>query len=358
MTLQGRHFLSTLEHPSAELRELAASALELKRRGFDRLGEPLRRRVLGTLFFNPSVRTRVSCEAAIARLGGSAITLHPGADTWRFEWGDGAVMDGATQEHVRELAPVLSRMCDVLGVRKAELMTAGAASAAAGASWAELSRDEFLHRFAERAEVPVVNLESNAFHPCQGLADMATLLERLGEPRGRKYVLSWAWHPKALPVATPHSQLLAACDLGMDVWLLRPTGYGLDPAVTEAARARAAGAGGGLSETEDVEAAFEGAAVVCAKSWGRLDAYGRPAEEARPAPELRERWIVDADRMDRTEEAFFMHCLPVRRNVIVRDEVLDSRRSAVVDEAEHRMWTAAALLLALLEGAAGKGGAA
>lgn len=357
MSFQGRHFLTTLDHESSELVQLARAALELQRAGFDALGEPLRRRVLGLLFFNPSVRTRVSCESAVARLGGTAITLNPGSNTWRFEWGEGAVMDGATQEHVRELAPVLSRMCDAVGIRKAELMTSGAASAAAGASWPELARDDFLRAFARFAEVPVLNLESNAFHPCQGLADMATLLARLGAPRGRKYVLSWAWHPKALPVATPHSQLLAACDLGMDVWLLRPPGYALDTEVTAAARERALGGGGGFHETDEVAAAFEGAEVVCAKSWGRLDAYGLPAEEARPSADLRARWIVDAARMERTADAFFMHCLPVRRNVIVSDEVLDSGRSAVIDEAEQRMWTAAALLLAILGETQGKGGA-
>lgn len=352
-SFRGRHFLSTLDHSSADLTALVRRALALKARGFDAENEPLRRRMLGLLFFNPSVRTRVSCESAMARLGGNAVTLHPGADTWGFESAEGAVMDGATQEHVRELAPVLSRMCDAVGIRKAELMTASAESAAAAAPYADLARDEFLHRFAAFSEVPVINLESNAFHPCQGLADMATLLERLGEPRGRKYVLTWAWHPKALPVATPHSQLLAACDLGMRVTLLRPAGYGLDPAVMDRARERARAAGGALDETQDIEAAYDGAHAVCAKSWGRLDAYGAEPESARPAPALRPRWIVDDERMERTADAFFMHCLPVRRNVIVTDAVLDSGRSAVIDQAENRLWTVAALLLALL-GAGGR----
>ncbi|MCB9915931.1 MAG: N-acetylornithine carbamoyltransferase [Planctomycetes bacterium] len=343
-----RHFLSTLDHDSAELARLAAAALELKRRGrgAGRIpGAPdLAGRVLGLLFFNPSVRTRVSCESAMARLGGTSVALAAGSDTWRFEARPGAVMDGDTQEHVAELAPVLASMCDAVGIRKAELMTSGAQATSASASYAELARDEFLHAFARHSDVPVLNLESNAFHPCQGLADMATLQELLGAPRGERYVLTWAWHPKALPVATPHSQLLAAADLGMRVTLLRPEGYDLAPEVLAAARTRAEAAGGALEVTDDVEAAYAGARVVCAKSWGRLDAYGRPSEEARPAADLRARWIVDEAKLARGADPWFLHCLPIRRNVIATDGVLDAPRCAVVRQAENRLWTAAALL--------------
>ena len=345
-----RHFLTSLDFESAELTALARLALEFKERsralrGGRIPGAPdLDGRVLGLLFFNPSVRTRVSCESAMARLGGSATALAAGSDTWRFEERPGVVMDGDTQEHVAELAPVLSSMCDVVGIRKAELMTAGGAAASTSASYAELARDEFLHAFARHSSAPVLNLESNAFHPCQGLADMATLRELLGEPARKRYVLSWAWHPKALPVATPHSQLLAAADSGMHVTVLRPEGYGLAPEVMSAARERAEALGGSLEETSDVEAAYRGAHIVCAKSWGRLDAYGEAPEVARPSTELRAEWIVDEDKLARTDGARFMHCLPVRRNVIVSDGVLDSPRSAVVQQAENRLWSAAALL--------------
>lgn len=343
-----RHFLSTLDHESSELARLARVALDLKRRGRGGgrlLGAPdLAGRVLGLLFFNPSVRTRVSCESAMARLGGSSTSLAAGADTWRFEDRPGAVMDGDTQEHVAELAPVLASMCDAVGIRKVELATVGGAGRGTGESYAELARDGFLHAFARHSSVPVLNLESNSSHPCQGLADMATLVELLVDPVGERYVLSWAWHPKALPVATPHSQLLAAADSGMRITLAAPEGYGLAPEVVRAARERAEAAGGGLEETQDPRAACEGARIVCAKSWGRLDAYGLPAEEARPAEELREDWIIDEARLARGKDARFMHCLPLRRNVIATDEVLDSPRSAVVQQAENRLWSAAALL--------------
>lgn len=351
--MKPRHFLGTLDWSSEELGDLVRMALRFKGEGAGRLREApdLAGQVLGLLFFNPSVRTRVSCEAAMAKLGGSATALAAGTDTWKFEEREGVVMDGDTQEHVRELAPVLSGLCDGVGIRKAEMMSGGASADRAGASWDELSKDSFLHAFAKHSTVPVINLESNAFHPCQGLADMATLRELLGQTRGKRYVLTWAWHPKALPVATPHSQLLAAADSGMHITVLRPEGYGLCPKVTEQARARAEALGGSLQETSDARAATEGAQIVCAKSWGRLDAYGRPPEEVRPDPALRESWIVNRELMARTDDAHFMHCLPIRRNVIATDEVLDSPRSAVAQQASNRLWSAAAVIARLLGGA-------
>ncbi len=345
MRLDARTLYTTLDLAPDEVRALLDYARAIKA---GRAAPPLERRVAALFFFNASVRTRLSCESAMARFGGTAMTVNPGKDTWSFECGEGVVMDAGTQEHVRELAPVVSRMCDVVGIRKSELITVGATRAEVTGDYAALARDEFLHAFARFAEVPVVNLESNKWHPLQGLADAQTMLERLGDPRGKKYVLTWAWHPKSLPVATPHSQLLAAADLGMDVTVLRPEGFGLDPEVVAAARARAEALGGSLVESDDVLGAYRGAHVVCAKAWGSLDYYGRFDEEARAKAPLRARWIVDTDKMARTDDAFFLHCLPVRRNVVVADAVLDGPRSAVVDEAENRLWTAAAVLGALV----------
>lgn len=345
--LAGRHLLSSLDLSPEELHALLAFAREIK---LGRARPALAGKVATLVFFNPSVRTRVSCESAMARFGGTGIALAAGKDTWNFECGEGVVMDGATQEHVRELAPVLSRMGHLVGIRKSELVTVGLDKSANAASYAELAKDEFLQRFAEFAEVPVVNLESNRWHPLQGLADALTIQEKLPEPRGKKYVLTWTWHPKSLPVATPHSQLLAAADLGMRVTLLRPQGFGLEPAVVAAARARAESQGGSLTETDDVAAAMKGAHVVCAKEWGALELYGKPDEERRLKEPLRKTWIVDSDKLQRTDDAFFLHCLPVRRNVVVTDAVLNSQRSAVVQQAENRLWTAAAVFGALMGG--------
>lgn len=343
-SLAGRNLLSTLDLTSSEVRELVDLALAIKA---GRVRPDFAGRVLGLMFFNPSVRTRMSCESAMGRFGGSAIAVTPGKDTWQFECRDGVVMDGNTQEHVRELAPVMSQFCHVVGIRKSELVTTSSTTADVTGSYDEIKRDEFITAFARHSGVPVINLESNSHHPMQGLADAATIVERTGDPRGKKYVLTWAWHLKSLPAATPHSQLLSACDLGMDVTLLRPEGWGLDPEVVEAGRRRAEALGGSLEETDDIAEAYRGAHVVCAKAWAGLQYYGRFADEARDKAGLRKDWIVDEAKMDLTDDAFFMHCLPVRRNVVVTDGVLDSPRSAAIQEAGNRLWTAAAAIAAL-----------
>ncbi len=349
--MKPRHFLSPLDWSSEELVSLAQTALTYKACGRGRLldAPDLSGQLMGLLFFNPSVRTRLSSEAAMARLGGQASALAAGTQTWQFEDREGVTMDEDTQEHVKELGPVLSQICDGIGIRKAEKMSGGSQAGQAGASWEELSKDRFLHALADNAQVPVVNLESNAFHPCQGLADMATLLELTGgKPQGKRYVLTWAWHPKALPVATPHSQLLAAADLGMRITVARPEGYGLCPEVMGAAAARCAARGGSLEESADPLGALDDAIVVCAKSWGRLDSYGLPVEQASPAADLRPDWRVDETKMARTANAHFMHCLPIRRNVIATDGVLDSERCAVVQQAGNRLWSAVSIFARLL----------
>lgn len=346
--LSTRHLLDLLDLDPAETRELAEFALRLKSGQESR---DLAGRFLSLLFFNPSVRTRISCESAAARFGASSSAVSAGKDTWNFECGEGVVMDGETQEHVRELAPVLSRYSDWIGVRRSDRITVGLEEHES-ASWGELRKDTFIKQFARFSEVPVLNLESNFAHPLQGLADMSTMKERLGEElRGQRYVLTWTWHPKALPMATPHSQLIAACDSGCEVVVARPEGWSLDSELMERARSRAEVSGGSLVETDDLDGALDGARIVCAKSWGSQDYCGKPADQEAQAKEsLREKWIVDKQRMQRTADAWFMHCLPVRRNVVVTDDVLNSNRSLVTDQAENRMWTAAAALCALVEG--------
>ena len=336
-----RHFLTTLDRELGELDALLDRARALKRGG---AAPALAGKAMALLFFNPSVRTRVSFEAGLARFGGHALHLQPGKESYVFEHRDGAVMDGATQEHVREVAPVLSRYVQAIGIRKSDLITSGSATAEVTGSWKELRGDDFLRAFARHATVPVVNMESNFEHPCQELADRMTLKEKLGETRGKKYVLTWAWHPKSLPLATPHSQLLSASGLGMRVVHLRPPGYDLDPEVVATAKRRAEQSGGSLESTDDIEAAYDGAHAVCAKSYGAIGAYGRFDQEKRDKEKLRARWIVDADKMGRTADAIFMHCLPVRRNVKVTDAVLDGPKSVVVDQAENRLWAQMALL--------------
>jgi len=294
--------------------------------------------VMGMVFFNPSLRTRTSFEVAMFQLGGHAVNLEVGQGMWGVETADGVVMDGTTAEHVREAAPVLSRYLDVMGVRAFPHRR----------SWSEDRTDPVLSAFARAAEVPVINMESAVWHPCQSLADALTWNE-LGLAAGDRAVLTWAWHPKPLPLAVPLSVVAMAAQRGLDLTVLRPDPYALDQGYMAAAADIASATGGSITETDDL-AALEGARVVYAKSWGSLQAYTDPEAETALREPLRS-WQVTSSWMARTDGARFMHCLPVRRNVVVADAVLDSDSSVVVEQAENRLHVQKALLLELLGGA-------
>lgn len=299
-------------------------------------------RSLGMLFFNPSLRTRTSMELAAAQLGVHATTLNVGQGTWGFAWEERAVMDGGEAEHIREAVGVLSRYYDALGVRLF----------ASGTDYDADRTDARLHQFAEAATVPVVNLESAFFHPCQALADAAALHAHFGgTPRGKKFVLTWAYHPKALPMAVPNSALLAAARLGCEVSVVHPEGFALAEPVLAQAHQYAESHGTTITETSDRAAAFADADVIYAKAWGgQLRYEDAPAEAA--LRQQHRNWRVTADWMARTNKAVFMHCLPVRRNVVVDDAVLDSAQAIHLLQAEMRLHAQKAILAALFEGGA------
>jgi len=193
----------------------------------------------------------------------------------------------------------------------------------------------------------LINLESAMHHPCQALADMMTIREKLGAGR-KRVVLTWAWHPKPLPMAVPNSFVLAAAQLGHEVTVAHPPGYDLDEELLNEVRRQAAEAGGSLKITNNIDEAFEGAEVIYAKSWGSRNFYGEPDKDIAARAQYRERWIVDEEKMASTNDAIFMHCLPVRRNVIVTDGVIDSRQSVVIDEAENRLHIQKAIMARLI----------
>ncbi len=335
-----RHFLSTLDCSAREIEALLDTAVGLKA---GRLCPRLEGKVMGMVFFNPSLRTRVSFESGMFQLGGHALHLAVGGgDLWTLEVADGVVMDGQAAEHVKEAVPVLARYVDVLGVR----------CFPRGSSWESDRLDPVLSAFARYSTVPVINMESSLWHPCQALADAMTWRE-IGLRKKDPIVLTWAWHPKALPTAVPHSVVAMAAQQGLSVTVLRPPPFALDADVMDRARKAAEASGGSVRETDDV-AALEGARVVYAKSWGSLLAYGKPEEERALRDPYRS-WQVTPEWMARTDRARFMHCLPVRRNVVVADAVLDSASSVVVDQAENRLHAQKALLLRLL-GAGGPPG--
>ncbi len=304
-------------------------------------GRELAGRILAMVFFNPSLRTRASFEAAMLRHGGHAILLEPGRGVWGMETRPGVVMDGDAAEHLVEAAAVIGRYADAVAVR----------AFPAGEDLEAAFADPVIRGFAEHAGVPVLNMESARRHPCQGLADAMTMEERLGRrPRGARFVLAWTWHPNPLPTAVPVSAAINAARLGMEVTIAHPPGWELYPADVEAVEAVASRNGGGVQVSNDLDAAVEGADVVYAKSWGRLDLFGDAAAE-RAARAAHRDWRIDGARMRRTRQGqgTFLHCLPIRRNVVATDEVLDGPWSAVVDQAENRLHVQRSLLLEVLE---------
>jgi N-acetylornithine carbamoyltransferase len=334
-----KRLLSLAELTPGEVRELLALARRLEGRPRPRA---LRGKVLGLLFFNPSLRTLASFQAGMARLGGSTFVISPGQGSWALESRAGVVMDGAAAEHVREAIPVLAGYADALGIR----------AFPAGEELAADVADATFRAMAEVCPVPLINLESAIDHPCQALGDWKTL-DELGAPAaGGRFVLSWAWHPKALPLAVPAAVVTMAALRGMAVTVLRPEGYALPAAVMERARQAAERAGGSVRETADRREAMAGAHVLYAKSWGSPRHYGSSPQAAAAEAELRaglRDWCVGEGWFEAAAAGCrFMHCLPVRRNVVVRDEVLDGPRSVVVRQAHNRMWVQMAVLHQLL----------
>jgi N-acetylornithine carbamoyltransferase len=329
-------FLTTSDWPREQLNELIEIARRFKQGDYQ--SKPLAGRSIALVFFNPSLRTRASMQVGIYELGGNAVVLEPGGTSWTLEHREGAVMDADKTEHVAEFVRVLGRYCVAIGVR----------TFAALRNWEEERTDPILNAFARYSEVPVINLESAMHHPCQAMADMMTIREKLGAGR-KKVLLTWAWHPKLLPMAVPNSFALASAQMGHDLVIAHPRGYELDDELMETIRKQAAGAGGSVSLANDVDEAFAGAEVVYAKSWGSKTFYGAPEKDIAERAQYRAKWIVDDAKMARTNSAIFMHCLPVRRNVIVTDGVIDSASSCVIDEAENRLHVQKAILSELLK---------
>jgi N-acetylornithine carbamoyltransferase len=330
-------FLDLAALAPEEVADLLALASHL-----ERSPEPkaLSGKILALLFFNPSLRTLASFQAGMARLGGNSFVISPGQGTWILETREGVVMDGAAAEHVREAIPVLAGYADALGIR----------SFAGGVDLAEDLADSTFLDMAEACPVPPINLESAINHPCQALADWKTM-DDIGTPaRGGRFVLTWAWHPKPLPLAVPAAAVHMAALRGMDVTVLRPEGFALpEPIMARALRA-AAQSGGSVRETADRREALEGAHVIYAKSWTSPRHYGNPEAEAAFRAGLRDWCVSDEWFATAAPDCRFMHCLPVRRNVVVKDAVLDGPRSVVVHEARNRMWAQMAVLYRLLRG--------
>ena len=307
-----------------DLGKAIKEALEVKANpyGYQHLGK---NKTIMIVFFNSSLRTRLSTQKAAINLGMSPIVLNIGQDSWKLETELGVVMDSDKSEHLREAIPVIGSYCDIIGVR----------------SFAGLTNREYdynetiLKQFIDYSGKPVISLESATVHPCQAFADLITIEEHKKVARP-KVVMTWAPHPKALPQAVPNSFAQWMCAADVDFVIAQPEGYELDPKFTKGAKIEF-----------DQMKALEGADFVYAKNWscpGVTDPskYGQILSKDMG-------WTVDAKHMAVTNDAYFMHCLPVRRNMIVSDEVIDSPNSLVIPEAANRVVSAQVVMKRMLE---------
>ncbi|WP_440999115.1 acetylornithine carbamoyltransferase [Fodinibius sp. SL11] len=300
-----------IKHPQSLIQQV----LEIKNNG--------KRSTLGTnktlalIFFNPSLRTRLSTQNAAINLDMDVIVMNINKNGWNIEFEDGSVMDGSTQEHIKDAVQVISGYCDIMGVR----------------TFANLkNRDEdyeekVLKKFIEHSNVPVISLESATLHPLQSLTDLATIAEsNIPKPN---IVLSWAPHPKALPQAVANSFLQWITKTDAAITLTHPKGYGLSKRFTD-----------GVAITNDQESALENADFVYTKNWSSYSQYGQ-------TPSVENDWTISQEKMDLTNNGKFMHCLPIRRNVVATDEVID--KSLVFEQTKNREYAAQAVLQNLLE---------
>ena len=300
--------------------------------------EALKGKVLSLLFLSPSLRTLASFQAAMVRLGGGSFVISPDMSIHGLESRPGIVMDGIAAEHIREAVPVIASYGDAIGIR---------AFAERKNIEADMQENEFTS-MTNLLDTPYINMESAMNHPCQNLADWKTMDDLSIPANGGKFVLSWAYHPKALPLAVPASTLHMAAKRGMDVTVLRPEGFELPDAIMQKATAAADKSGGSVTETDQRLDAMEGAHVIYAKSWSSTRHYGDKINDQK----LREQhldWCVDEPWFDNAkDDCRFMHCLPVRRGVVVADQILDGPRSVVIPEARNRMLAQMAVLHQML----------
>jgi N-succinyl-L-ornithine transcarbamylase len=312
-----RHFTSVNDIP--DLRKALDVAFDVKRNPFSysHLG---RNKTMVLIFFNSSLRTRLSTQKAAMNLGMNTMVLNVNEDGWKLESGLGVVMDGDKPEHLREAIPVIGEYCDIIGVR----------SFARFENRDDDYNEHILNQFIEFSGVPVVSMEAATRHPLQSFADLMTIEELKTRPRPR-VVLTWAPHPRALPQAVPNSFVEWMQRADYDLVVTHPKGYELAPEFM-----------GDLNVEYDQNKAFEGADFIYAKNWASYSNYGQILSKDM-------NWTVSNAKMALTNNARFMHCLPVRRNMIVADEVLDGPASVVIQEAANREWSAQAVLKMILE---------
>lgn len=311
-----KQFLTLNDLPDFDAQVALAKEIKDNPYQFEEVGK---RKTLGLLFFNPSLRTRLSTQKAARLLGMDVMVMNFSNEAWAIEYEDNTIMEGLRSEHVKEAAQVVSQYCDVVGIRAFATLT-------------DKEKDEseqVLQKFIEYASVPILNMESATAHPLQALADALTLHEQ-SLPKKPKVVLTWAPHPKALPHAVGNSFARMMLHMDADFVITNPEGYDLDPRITK-----------GVPVLYNQEEALKNADVVYAKNWSSYEQYGQILRTDN-------QWMLTPEKMALTNNAAFMHCLPIRRNVVVSDGVLDHPNSLVTQQANNRTYAAAAVLKTLL----------
>ena len=312
-----KHFITLADLPNFE--QTLDLAMDLKKNPTKSYGLG-KDKTLGLLFFNPSLRTRLSTQKAAQNLGLPTMVMNFSQESWALEFEDGTKMSGLRSEHVKEAAAVVSQYCDMVAIR-------------AFASLSDREKDEaetVLRSFAKYASIPIINMESATAHPLQALADAITIEEF--KPKYKpKVVLSWAPHPKALPHAVGNSFTQMMKQMDADFIIAHPKGYALNPIITE-----------GIECMTDQEKAIKGADFIYTKNWCSYDHYGQILRTD-------DQWMITPDKMELTNNGKFMHCLPIRRNIVATDGVLDSARSLVIQQSQNRIYSAQAVLKQLLE---------
>ena len=294
-----------------------ASKLKSDPHAYSQLGA---RKTIGLLFFNPSLRTRLSTQKAARLLGLDVMVMNFSNEAWAIEYEDGTIMSGLRSEHIKEAAQVVSQYCDLVAIRAFATLT-------------DKDKDEseqVLNSFIKYASVPIVNMESATAHPLQALADALTLKEQIQKKRP-KVVLSWAPHPKALPHAVANSFIRMMAHQDAEFVITHPEGYELDPRIV-----------GKNEVVYNQDEALKDADVVYVKNWCAYNDYGKILRTD-------DAWMLTDKKMKNTRDACFMHCLPIRRNVVVSDAVIDHPKSLVIEQANNRTYAAQAVLKSLLD---------
>jgi N-succinyl-L-ornithine transcarbamylase len=312
-----KHF--TAVHDVENIDELVGRAIDFKKLPLSNqhVGEG---KNMGIIFLNPSLRTRLSTQLAAQNLGINPIVMNFSSDGWQLEFADGVVMDGNKAEHVKEAAAVIGSYFDIVGIRSFPGLK----------KREEDYADNVLNQFIKYAGIPVVSLESAIRHPLQSLTDLVTIQtnKKIEKP---KIVLTWATHPRALPQAVANSFSEWVLKAGYDLTIANPEGYDLNEGFTK-----------GAKTVHNQKEAFKGADFIYAKNWSSYERYGEILD-------VEEDWQVSKEKMTLTNNAFFMHCLPVRRNVVVSDAVIDSPTSLVIEQAGNRTFAAQAVLEKILQ---------